>query len=72
MINEKLSELSCNKGEFDKARLLYEKSLQESGYKTTMSYAQTEVKTNKNRNWDIIWFNPAISINVRNNIGKIF
>ena len=72
MINDKLSELSCNKDEFDKARLLYEKSLQESGYKTTMSYAQTEVKTNKNRNWDIIWFNPPISINVRNNIGKIF
>ena len=32
MINKRLSELSCNKGEFDKAKLLYEKSLQESGY----------------------------------------
>ena len=42
MINKRLYELSCNKDQFDKAKLLYEKSLQESGYKTSMSYAQTE------------------------------
>ena len=72
MINKTLSELSCNKDEFDKAKLLYEKSLQESGYKTSMSYAQTEVKTNKNRSRTIIWFNPPFSQNVKTNIGKIF
>ena len=43
MINKRLSELSCNKNEFDKAKLLYEKLLKESAYK--MSYAQTEMKT---------------------------
>ena len=32
MINKRLSELSCEKGEFDKEKLLYEKSLQESDY----------------------------------------
>ena len=37
MINKRLSKLSCNKDEFDKVKLLYEKSLQESGYKTSMS-----------------------------------
>ena len=72
MINKRLSELSCNKDEFDKTKLLYEKSLQESGYKTSMSYAQTEVKTNKNRSRNIIWFNPPFSKNVKTNIGKIF
>ena len=72
MINKRLSELSCNKDEFDKAKLLYEKSLQESGYKTSMSYAQTEVKSNKNRSRNIIWFNPPLSQNVKTNIGKIF
>ena len=72
MINKRLSELSCNKDEFDKAKLLYEKSLQESGYKTSMSYAQTEVKTSKNRSWNIIWFNPPFCQNVKTNIGKIF
>ena len=49
MINERLSELLCNKDKFDETKLLYKKSLQESGYKTSMSYAQTEVKTSKNR-----------------------
>ena len=72
MINKRLSELSCNKDVFDKAKLLYEKSLQESGCKTSMSYAQTEVKTNKNRSRNIIWFNPPFSKNVKTNIGKIF
>ena len=37
MINKRLSKLSCNKDEFDKVKLLYEKSLQVSGYKTSMS-----------------------------------
>ena len=54
MINKRLSELSCNKDEFDKAKLLYGKSLQESGYKTSMSYAQTEVKTNKKSEHNLI------------------
>ena len=72
MISRRLSELSCNEDEFDKAKLLYEKSLRESGYKTSVSYAQTEVKTSKNRSWNIIWFNPPFSQNVKTNIGKIF
>ena len=72
MISKRLSELFCNKDDFDKAKLLYEKSLQESGYKTTMSYVQTEVKTSKNRSRNIIWFNPPFSQNVKTNIGKIF
>ena len=32
MINKRLFELSCNKDEFDKVKLLYEKLLKESGY----------------------------------------
>ena len=54
MINKRLSDLSCNKEEFDKAKPLYEKSLHESGYKTPMSYAQTEVKNSRNRSRNII------------------
>ena len=46
--------------------------MQESGYKTSTSNAQTEVKTNKNRSRSIIWFNPPFSQNVKTNIGKIF
>ena len=54
MINNRLSDLSCNKEEFDKAKSLYEKSLHESGYKTSMPYAQTEVKNSRNRSRNII------------------
>ena len=49
MINKKLSDLSSNKEAFDKAKPLHEKSLHESGYKTSMSCAQTEVKNSGNR-----------------------
>ena len=70
MINKRLSDLSCNKEEFDKAKPLYEKSLQESGYKTSMSYAQREVKNSRNRCRNIIWFNPPFSQNVKTNIGE--
>ena len=72
VISKRLSELSCNKYNFDKAKLLYEKSLQESGYKTSTPNAETEVKTNKNRSRSIVWFNPPFSQNVKTNIGKIF
>ena len=72
MITKRLSGLSCNKEEFDKAKPLYEKSLHESVYKTSMSYAQTEVKNSSNRSRNIIWFNPPFMQNIKTNIGKLF
>ena len=72
MINKILSELSCNKDKLDEANVLHEKPLQKSGYQTSMSYAQTEMETNKNRSRNIIWFNPPFSQNVKTNVGKIF
>ena len=71
-LNKRLSDLSCNKEEFDKAEPLHQKSLHESGYKTSMSYAQTEVKNSRNRSRNIIWFNPPFTQNVKTNIGKMF
>ena len=49
MISKRLSALSCNEDEFGKARLLYGNSLQKNGYKTSLSYNQTEVKIDENR-----------------------
>ena len=37
MINNRLFKLFCNKDEFEKVKLLYEKSFQESEYKTSMT-----------------------------------
>ena len=69
MINKRLSELSCNKDEFDKSTLFHKKSLQESGYKTD---AQTKGKNNKIKSRNIIWFNPPFSQNVKINISKSY
>ena len=37
-----------------------------------MSHAQSEVKTNKNQYWNIVWFNSPFSQKVKTNTGKIF
>ena len=38
MINKKISELSCNKEEFDKVKSGYESALKDSGHFSSMSY----------------------------------
>ena len=71
MINKRLSELSCDKNEFDKAKGIYEKALNESDFNTKLSY-QNEPSERKNRNKKIIWFNPPYNESVKTNIGKQF
>ena len=71
MINKRLSELSCDKNEFDKAKGIYEKALNESDFNTKFSY-QNEPSEIKNRNRKIIWFNPPYNESVKTNIGKQF
>ena len=58
MINKRLSDLSCNEEEYEKAKPLYETALNESGYKTTLTYTKTTNVNNRNRARNIIWFNP--------------
>ena len=72
MINKRLSDLSCNEEEYEKAKPLYETALNESGYKTTLTYTKTTNVNNRNRARNIIWFNPPYSQNVKTNIGKTF
>ena len=72
MINKRLSDLSCNEEEYEKAKPLYETALNESGYKTTLTYTKTTNVNNRNRARNIIWFNPPHSQNVKTNIEKAF
>ena len=58
MINKRLPDLSCNEEEYGKANPLYETALNESGYKTTMTYTKTTTANNRNRARNIIWSNP--------------
>lgn len=72
MISRRISELSINAEEFEKAKPAYEEALKKSGYQTNdLVYQQTKGKR-KNRKRNIIWFNPPFSANVKTNIGKIF
>jgi hypothetical protein len=71
MINRRISDISCNKQEFDKSTKAYESALRASGYNFKMEYQERPCKR-KNRKRNIIWFNPPFSKNVQTNIGKIF
>ena len=72
MINKKLSGLSGNEKEYKKAKLLYETTLNQNGYKITMTYTKTTTANSRNRGRNFIWFNSPYHQNVKTNIGKTF
>ena len=51
---------------------MYETALNESDYKTTMTYTKTTNVNNRNRARNFILFNPLYSQKVKTNIGKAF
>ena len=72
MINKRLSDLSFNEEEYEKAKSLYEPALTESGCKRIMTYTKTKTTNNRNRPGNIIWFNQLYNLNVKTIIGKTF
>ena len=59
MINKRISDLFCNKEEFDKVKSVYESALKHSGHFSSMSYNNSNTQNaRRNRNRKIIWFNP--------------
>ena len=72
MINKRISDVSCNKEEFDKVKSVYESTLKESGHFSLMSYNNNTQNARRNRNRKAIWFNPSYSQNAKANIGKLF
>ena len=72
MINKRLSDLSFNEDEFEKAKPLHENALKESGYKAEMKHETSKNINIRNRHRKIIWFNPPFSQSLKTNIGKIF
>ena len=72
MINQRLSDLSCNEDELKKAKPLYENALKKSGYKAEMKYETSENTNNGKGHRKIIWSNPPFSQSMKTNIGKIF
>ena len=61
---------------FDNSKPMYEKTLQESGFKEKLCEQQKNVNANSNRNkkklrHKIIWFNPPLSKSVKTNLEKV-
>ena len=71
MIGKRISEMSCDEDEFEKAKRDYNKALEKSGFSEEFKYhKQGSVKCVRTRN--VIWFNPPYSSHVKTNVGKIF
>ena len=67
-IGKRVSSLSCDLEEFNKAVLTYNSALRCSGFtsKPEYSYPATPSKrARRNRSRNILWFNPPCSMNVR-------
>ena len=72
-ISRRISDISCDQDTFKKATPIYNDALKASGYTDSLSYANDRPKQKgKNRQRNIIWFNPPYSMNVATNIGRTF
>ena len=74
-ISTRISSLSCNSEEFNKASTIYNDALKSSGYKEGISYTKSRgqnVGKGKNRPRSIIWFNPPYSADIETNVAKTF
>ena len=75
-INKRLSEISIDEHSFNKAAPLYQKALDDSGYNHRLTFTpnltQSSSSARKNRQRNIIWYNPPFSKNVATNVGRAF
>ena len=71
MIQRRISDLSSDKLEFDRAKQDYETALANSGFKEKLNFEQSPA-TKRKRTRNIIWFNPPYNAAVSTNIGHQF
>ena len=74
-INKRISSLSCNAEEFEKAIPAYNDALQKSGFTQRLAFndkinTDTEKSKKKSRHRNILWFNPPYSESVQTNVGQ--
>ena len=71
-IESRLSKLSSNKNIFDESTKYYQENLTKCEYEHTITYQPNKIEhqAKRNRQRNIIWFNPPFSKTVTNNIGK--
>ena len=72
-INKRISTLSSDKPVFDDVVQAYQNALGHSNFSHKLEYMPQEAhKQRRNRQRNIIWFNPLFSKNVRTNIARSF
>ena len=73
-INNRISGRSCSEKVFDEAKPIYQKALQDAGYKYQMKFKKIEIKVKekKNKKRDVTWFNPPWSHAVKEPVGALF
>ena len=73
MINKRISDLSCDKEQFEKAKGIYESALSASGFPSNLTFEDNVSESQRpRRKRKIIWFNPPFNQQVKSNIGKSF
>ena len=72
MIGRRVSNISCNKSEFERSKPYYENALRRSGFERKLMYVSEKEPTKNKRKRKIIWFNPPFSKNVKTNVGRKF
>ena len=72
-INKRISTLSSDKQTFEDAAPAYQNALGHSNFSHKLEYMQHETQRPcRNRQRNVIWFNPPFSKNVKTNIACIF
>ena len=75
-INTRLNKLASNEALFNEAAPIYQDALNRSGHNYKLNYISENqnqaVVKKRNRNRDVIWYNPPYSSNVKTNLGKEF
>ena len=74
-MQDRLSNLSSSKDEFDLASPPYQDALKKAGYKEKLKFEKPVPNTNqksKNRSRNCIWFNPPYSLAVSTNLTKLY
>ena len=75
MIERRISDISCNEEEFDKAKAPYSEALKKSGYSHELKFQENPPATSsttRRRRRNVLWFNPPYNGNVKTDIGRKF
>ena len=71
-ITHRLSSISCDKEQFDKAKPDYENALKNSGFDGDMEFIEVTQKRRRKPRNNIIWFNPPFDLQVKTNVARRF